>query len=388
MTMDVEVTDGAYTATVEMTKVGTITATNIVLYFFVTQSNISQSWQGQSHLEHVNRLMVPSQTGTPVSFASGDVQTVVLNFDMNPAWPIEDCEFIALLQNKTPGQGIMTGNPPYNTLTKWEALQTIKRGVIDLNVDFAASVTEVDKFTQVSFTNNTTGGYIGTSETYLWLFPGANPATSTDENPTTFYNDCGTHDVSLIVNRGGQIDTLVKTAYIHVGPVVQITSDPGDTTCWYQPITLDATNTMGESYLWEPGGATTPTITVNSGDVGLGAHTYTVTVTSAGGCEVMETHDIFFDECVGIDQKSGSVNASVYPNPSNGQFVLELNAPKKSTVDIQIVNTLSSLVYEETGVQVNGKLIRNFNVNLNSGIYFLVIRSGSEKTMQKLFITR
>jgi len=387
MTMEVEQTDAHFTVTVQMTKVGTITTSNMVLYFFVTQSHISQSWQGQNHLEHVNRMMVPNQNGTPVSFAGGNVQTVVLNFDMNTSWPLEDCEFIALLQNKTPGQGVIPGTPPY-PLTIWEALQTIKRSVIDLNADFEASATQVDKNTQVSFTNNTSGGYIGVPETYQWSFPGAEPATSTNENPTVFYKDCGIFDVTLIVNRGGQIDTLVKTAYIHVGLVAQITSTPGDTACWYQPITLDATNPIGESYLWEPGGVTTPTLTVNSSDVGLGSHTYTVTVTSIGGCEDTETHTIYFDECVGIDQQSGTVSASVYPNPSNGQFILELNAPERSTVDIQIVNTLSSLVYEEAGVQVNGKLIRNFNVNLNSGIYFLVIRSGSEKTIQKLFITR
>jgi len=36
MTMNVEQTDYDYTVTIEMTRVGTITATNLVLYFFVT----------------------------------------------------------------------------------------------------------------------------------------------------------------------------------------------------------------------------------------------------------------------------------------------------------------------------------------------------------------
>ena len=387
MTMEVEETDGSYTVTIEMTKVGAITATNIVLYFFVTQSNIQYYWQGQSHLEHVNRLMVPDQNGTTVSFAGGDVQTVVLNFDVDPSWPVEDCEFIALLQDKTPGQGVIPGTSPY-TLTKWAAIQTIKKGAIDLTLAFSASATQVDKFTQVTFTNETFGGYIGVPETYEWHFPGANPETSTEENPTTFYTDCGAHDVTLIVDRGNQIDTLVKESYIQVGPVANISSSPDDTTCWYQPITLDATDPIAVSYLWEPGGATTPTITVYAGDVGLGAHTYTVTLTSASGCEATDTHTIFFDECVGINDQPGTVKASVYPNPNNGNFKLELNAPRKSTVDIQIVNTLSSLVYEETGIQVNGKLLKSFYLNLNSGIYFLVIRTGSEKTIQKLFITR
>ncbi|MFH1298121.1 MAG: T9SS type A sorting domain-containing protein [Bacteroidota bacterium] len=385
MTMVVTETDGTYDVTVEMTKVGTITATNIVLYFFVTQSNISYAWQGQTHLEHVNRLMVPNQSGTTVSFAGGNVQTVALSFTLDPLWPEEDCEFVAILQNKTPGQGVIPGPYPVN---KWEVFQAIKKGVIDLTPGFTASSTQVDKFTQITFTNQTYGGYIGVPETYEWFFPGANPATSTDENPTVFYTQCGAHDVTLIVNRGGQIDTLVKEMYIQVGPVAHITTSPGDTTCWYQPITLDATDPIAVSYLWEPGGATTSSITVSAGEVGLGAHTYTVTLTSAEGCEATDTHTIFFDECTGINDRPGFIQASVYPNPNNGNFRVELNAPRKSNIDIQVVNTLGSLVYEENGIQVNGKLLKNFNLNLSNGIYFVVIRTGSEKTIQKLFITR
>ncbi len=307
MTMEVEETDGDFTVTVQMTKVGTIAASNIALYFFVTQSHIQYNWQGQDHLNFVNQLMIPDQNGTPVDFTGGDIQTVVLNFTLDASFPPEDCEFIAILQNKTPGQGVIPGTYP---VPRWEVFQAIKKAVVDLEIDFAADATQVPKYTQVTFTKNTVGGYIGVPETFLWLFPGAQPATSTEENPTVFYKEVGVFDVTLIVDRGGQIDTLVKTDFIQV--------DPG----------------------------------------------------------------------VGIDDQTGSIIASVYPNPNNGQFMLELNAPGTSNLDIQIVNNLGSVVYEKAGIRVNGKLQKTFTVDLSDGIYFLVVRSGSEKTIQKLFITR
>jgi len=372
MTMEVSNTGLDYSVNITMQKVGTLPAGTFKLRFHVTVSHIQYAWQGQTHLNFVNVLMVPGAAGTTVDFSSGDIQTVTLNFSMDPTWTLEDCEFITFLQNDS-GK---------------EILQTIKRAVVDLSADFNASSTHVDKNTQVTFTNATTGGYIGVPETYEWSFPGANPATSTDKNPTVFYKDCGEHDVTLIVNRGGQYDTIVKTNHIMVGPMAQVTSAPGDTTCWYQPITLDATDPIAATYLWEPGGATTPSIIVNSGQVGLGEHTFSVTLTSAEGCENVATHTIFFDACVGIDEQPGKISASVYPNPSNGSFILELSAPMKSIIDIQIVNTLGSIVYNETGILVNGKIQKNFNVDLSDGIYFLVTRSGSEKTVQKLFITR
>lgn len=372
MEMDVTNTGLDYTVVITLQKIGTLPTGSLKLRFNVTLSNVQYNWQGQTHLDFINMLMVPDATGTTIDFTSGDIQTVTLTFSMDAQWPLEDCEFVAFIQNDS-GK---------------EILQTIKRAVVDLTPDFTASATQVDKNTQVTFTNATTGGYILAPETYEWQFPGAEPATSTDENPTVMYKECGTHDVILIVNRGGQIDTLVKSSYMQVGPLVAISSDPGDTACWYQPITLDATNTDAASYLWEPGGATTPAITLTSQEIGLGAHTYTCTVTSNGGCSNAGTRAIYFDACTGIDQQPGTVSLSIYPNPTSGDFMVELNAPRVSTVDLQIVNTLGSVVFEESGLQVNGKFIRNFNISLNSGVYFLVIRSGSEKTMQKLLITK
>jgi PKD repeat protein len=215
LSMEVTNTGLDYTAVVTITKVGTITSTNVALHFFVTQSNVQYNWQGQTHCEHINRLMVPDQSGTPVSFATGDVQTVTLNFTLNAAWPAEDCEFIAFLQDMTTGQGNQAGTgPPNGYIKKYYVFNGMKRGVIDLAPEFSASSTSVVTNTPVTFTNATTGGYIGVPETYEWIFPGGNPASSTLKDPTTSYAEAGIYDVTLIVNRGGQIDTLTKAAYI------------------------------------------------------------------------------------------------------------------------------------------------------------------------------
>jgi PKD repeat protein len=213
-TITMEVTNSGldYTAVITVTKVGNITATNLKLHFFATQSHIHQHWQGQDSLHKVNRLMVPNQNGTAIDFSGGNTQTVTLNFTLNSAWPIDDCEFVVALQNMDAGQGSISG---MTGVKKYIIYQAIKRGTIDLNVDFSASETEVNTNVPVAFTNLTTGGYVGpVPETYEWLFPGANPSTSVERNPTVTYTDQGDFDVTLIVNRGGQIDTVTKTAYI------------------------------------------------------------------------------------------------------------------------------------------------------------------------------
>ncbi len=202
MFLEMEVTNSGqdYTAVITMTKVGTIAKTDLKLHFFVTQSNIQQNWQGQTHLEHVNRLMVPGTNGTDISFTSGNEQTATLNWTMDAAWPLEDCEFIAFVQSQS----------------SKECFNAFKQATIDLNVDFTASETSIQKNDVVTFTNSTFGGYIGTPETYEWILPGTDIVTSTDKEPVATYINGGLFDVTLIVNRGGQIDTVVKTDYIDV----------------------------------------------------------------------------------------------------------------------------------------------------------------------------
>jgi len=375
-----------YTVVVTLTKTDVISSTTNILYFFVTQSNITYNWEGQTHLEHVNRLMVPNANGTAVDFTSGNIQTVTLNFAMDPSWPIADCEFIAAFQDKDAGQGNQSGTSSGYPIKKYKVYQAIKRGVIDLTVDFSASQTTIPKDGSVTFTNNTSGGYIGTNETYQWSFPGGTPDVSTDKNPTVVYSDCGTHDVMLIVNRGGQIDTVNKPLYIQVGTIVNVLAIPNDTTSGSQPITLDAT-TAGATYLWAPGGETTPSITIDPAVVGVGAHIYAVTVNTPDGCSQYIISRIFFNDNVGFAQNKTDLSTLIYPNPNHGNFTLEMNSLIPQNIDISIFNSLGMKVYSENGVSFSGKLVKPINLNnVPVGVYYLSIRNSGKNIVQKFLV--
>ena len=157
MSMQLSNSGNDYTVTVTMAKVGTLAADPMHLIFAVTQSHIQYNWEGQSHLEYVNRLMVPDYNGTIVTFPNDNPVTQVLSFSMDPTWPIADCEFIAFVQD----------------YTSKEVQQCIKRAIIDLSVDFTADNTQIPKNGTVNFTSNVSGGYMNASQTYEWHFPGA-----------------------------------------------------------------------------------------------------------------------------------------------------------------------------------------------------------------------
>lgn len=369
-TMDMQISNQglSYTAVITVTKVAPSSATNIKLHFFVTQSHISYNWQGQNHVNFVNRLMVPNQNGTPLSFANGDVETVTLNFNLDPNWPVEDVEFVA---------GIQAGNKEY--------LQGIKRAAIDLNVDFTANSTVVSNNGTVTFTNNTTGGFIGTPETYEWSFPGGNPSTSTLQNPTVVYTECGIHDVTLTVNRGGQVKTLTKQAYVQVGPLVNIASSPSDTSYWpFNPINLDATiDDPNATYLWEPSGETTPSITVTEAQYGLGEHTFTVTVNSMG-CSIQKSKTIYFWGTVGKDDLS-STKINLVPNPAHSQ--VEIYLPIAGLYDLSILDLSGREVMFLRNISTNdaGKISLNIE-NLVYGSYMVKIAGNDKIYSQKLIV--
>lgn len=77
------------------------TNTNVVLHCVITESEIQTSWQGQDHLNFVNRLMLPNQTGTPVNLGTGEQQTFTLNGTFNTDWDMNNCELVLFVQNSS-----------------------------------------------------------------------------------------------------------------------------------------------------------------------------------------------------------------------------------------------------------------------------------------------
>ncbi|MBX2873095.1 MAG: PKD domain-containing protein, partial [Saprospiraceae bacterium] len=64
----------------------------------------------------------------------------------------------------------------------------------------------------VSFTNTSTGGL----SSIAWLFPGGNPAFSTEESPTISYQDPGNYDVVLIVSNAAGVDSVRLNNHVAV----------------------------------------------------------------------------------------------------------------------------------------------------------------------------
>jgi len=121
-------TGNTFNVEVAVAKVEDDTNTNVTLHVVLTESEIQQVWQGQTHLNFVTRMMLPSQTGTPVNLTTGETANMPFSFEWNPAWSMDHAEIIVFLQNNT---------------TK-EILQGFKSSLPGLVGAYPGSMTEVN----------------------------------------------------------------------------------------------------------------------------------------------------------------------------------------------------------------------------------------------------
>ncbi|HEX7412901.1 MAG TPA: T9SS type A sorting domain-containing protein, partial [Bacteroidia bacterium] len=107
----------------------------------------------------------------------------------------------------------------------------------------------------------------------------------------------------------------------------------------------------------------------------MGSDTVTYPLCAAGnsnGCAVT----------AGIEQYSANTNISIYPNPSNGSFVIEPNSTTKQTMQVYDVN--GKMVLSQT---INGKTTIDATP-LNEGVYNISLLSNEGMVNKRVVIVR
>ncbi|MCK4679449.1 MAG: PKD domain-containing protein [Bacteroidales bacterium] len=129
--------------------------------------------------------------------------------------------------------------------------------------DFSGDPTNVMEGQTVTFTDQSTNY----PTSWLWSFPGGNPASSTLQNPDVTYPAIGTYDVSLTATNSAGSDDLTKTSYIDVTEfVVSYCTSAGSNVSkeWIQKVDLGTfSNNSGSDGGY--GDHTSPSISFESG---------------------------------------------------------------------------------------------------------------------------
>jgi len=84
-----------------------------------------------------------------------------------------------------------------------------------------------------------------------------------------------------------------------------------------------------------------------------------------------------------LDDLAQNLNFQVYPNPSNGEFVIDLPNPDKAVLTIYISDMMGRLVMEQ---QSREEVTRISSGNLRPGTYILTVGLGGKVYQKKVFI--
>jgi hypothetical protein len=227
----------------------------------------------------------------------------------------------------------------------------------------------------------------GNVTSWAWEFEGGDPATSTDENPTVFYNAPGMYDVTLTVSDGTNNSTFTNDNCIAVFELPEVNFSEIDDMCVYWPEQELMTGSPAGGEYSGPG--------VADGwfypeTAGIGTHTLMYTYMDANGCENYAEQTVYVDDCVGIDDPTASIALQVYPNPMNNSSVVSFNLNDNADVKISLFNNLGMEVLNVSESYMNAGT-HKVNLNLSdyeNGIYFIRIQAGTQIHTEKVTLVK
>jgi len=94
---------------------------------------------------------------------------------------------------------------------------------------------------------------------------------------------------------------------------------------------------------------------------------------SCGESGISEAQNVEIYSSLGISE-NGNLSISVFPNPGDGQFSLDITSGRSSALTLRVYNALGAMVYSESGVKFNGTVRKTIDLSsLANGVYHLRI---------------
>ncbi len=226
--------------------------------------------------------------------------------------------------------------------------------------------------TPATYTASATNG--GTTPSYQWQVNGINAGTN---SPTFSSTTLNTSDAVTCIINSSNVCALNNP---ETSNALLVIINPLPTTPLITQIsgTLNSNATTGNQWYNSSGiivGATAASYTPTQGG------NYYVIVTDANGCNSASSNVIVITS---IDENS-ILSFSIYPNPNNGDFTVELKNFNNAETLVELVSILGQNVYSE---KTTNKTIHINSMNFESGIYFLKISTDRFTKIQKMIVQK
>ena len=220
---------------------------------------------------------------------------------------------------------------------------------------------------------------------WKWTFPGGNPENSTEQNPLVEYVDPGVYDVSIeLTNDFGSSSLTVLGAIVVLSKPLaefEFAMDQGD-------VQFMNISDFGESFNWDFGDGSTSNIEnpihtyIESGsfDVVL------VVTNKCGNDTIIQTVEIVLSSV--FDSEILTL-FSVYPNPNNGLFILEIEGSPSKFIEVNLIDLLGRVILDTEVEFISGKLYKTFDLkDIESGSFILQVILDGKRMIRKLVIQK
>jgi hypothetical protein len=146
-------------------------------------------------------------------------------------------------------------------------------------------------------------------------------------------------------------------------------------------INLVAGNDPTQTYLWNDGSTDSAVSFMLLSDT-----TVYVTVTGSNGCVASDTLNLFV--LLGVDNGlASSASVKVYPNPSNGEFQVEISKWNAGTVDVAMYSADGKLIFTKKVLNNGDSQILQINdTHFSSGIYYLRVSDEAHSSVSKIIV--
>ena len=386
--------------------------------------NSAPGSNGETDFYNVMKKMLPNQSGTGLpAFAAGEYRILQYSWELANVYDIDELSVVGFVQNNPTKEILQSANSSTELFTPLYTSDVEVMRIKNVSQNYCVGNMEPHVIIRNNGADNLTSAeiiYIVNEEspvTYQWT---GNLAFLESETVTLPESNFGVIDMNTLVvtieNPNDEADeypmnnarTVEIPKAVEAEPTMLVILKLDDNP---EEISWEFTNSQGD-IIFEGGSYTTSgqqpieyydfdytdcytfTIYDEGGDGLIGGGSFAVgfgsTIVVEGTTFGSKAEGQFRIAFTGVADQVSSEQVLVYPNPVTDNLTLEINTLQTEGVKYSILDPLGRELYKfDQGIVPAGK--KNYTIDfdaLNPGIYYISIEIGSERTLEKIILTK
>lgn len=91
-------------------------------------------------------------------------------------------------------------------------------------------------------------------------------------------------------------------------------------------------------------------------------------------------------QTLNVSDWNKEANLNIYPNPSNGDFNIQAKNLKQDIISVTIYELTGKIIKTDVISHKGGEFIKNYSMQLPSGVYIINLEGDSIKTSRKIIV--